>query len=237
VHGSVLQNKKYIKFADENTVEVLVLDRLEEAIEKEEKGAATFKAKDEDGQEKEFFLGWPNLTLDDIKGMRSTKAGTYNNTGKIPYTAIVNPHTEEEMENIKGGYGAGALMDIVKARRQELVKEYGKGVSRKTLQKVKEAAADIRAKTAEGDLMKALTDSAALAKKMAKEGDAILDMVAKVRADVLEAAGNQLDELEAMIGRGEKSDAARELSRLARYLKGTELEERASTLLESAKAK
>jgi len=231
----VLQNKKYIKFAEDNTVEVLVLSRLEEGIEKEDKRAATFKGKDEDGQEKEFFVGYPNLTLDDIKGMRSTKAGTYNNTGKIPYTAIVNPHTEEEMENIKGGYGAGSLMDIVSARRKELVKQYGKGASRKTLNKVKDASADIRKELADGDLTKALTESAALEKKMAKEGDAIMDMVAKVRADVLEAAGKQLDELEAMIGRGEAREAGRELSRLARHLKGTAFEERVNDLIAKTK--
>jgi len=93
VHGSVLQNKKYIKFAYENTVEVLALSRLDEGIQKGDKRAATYSG--DDG--KEYMVGWPNLTAADISSMCSSKAGSYNNTGKIPFTCIVNPHDEAEM--------------------------------------------------------------------------------------------------------------------------------------------
>lgn len=236
MHGSVLQNKKYIAFAEENTVEVLALSRLEEGIEKQDKKAGTFRAKDVDGQEKEFFLAWPNLTLEDIKALGGSKAGTYNNTNKIPYTAIVDPHTLEEMENIKVGYGAGSLMDIVTARKKELEKAHGKGLSRKTLGKVKEADASIRGHLAKGDLAKALAESAALQKKVAKEPPAIMELADKTGVEVLDAAGKRLDELEAMIGRGEKAEAGKELGPLSRALKGTALEERALALLAQTKA-
>lgn len=231
----MLQNKKYIAFAEENTVEVLSLDRLDEGIEKKDKRAGTFKAKDVDGQEKEFMLGWPNLTAEDIRNLRGSKAGSYNQTGKIPYTCIVDPYTLEEMDNIKGGYGAGTLMDLVTAKKKELEKAHGKGVSRKTYAKVKEADAGIRKELAAGNLAKALADSAALQKKVAKESPAIVEMAQKTGAEVLEAAGKQLDEIEAMIGRGENAEASKQLGPLSRALKGTTLEERATALLEKTK--
>ena len=236
MHGSVLQNKKYIKFADDNTVEVLVLDRLEEAIEKEEKGAATFKGKDEDGQEKEFFLGYPNLTLEDIKGMRSTKAGSYNNTGKIPYTAIVNPHTLEELENIKGGYAGKTLMDIVTTHRKALAKEHGKSLSRKVLTKVRKQEQAIQGELQKESYAKALSATAKLEKSVAKQPAALIEMVGKIKADVVAACGKKLDSLEALIGRGAKAEASKELGPLARALKGTSLEERVNGLLAQAKA-
>jgi len=236
VHGSVLQNKKYIAFSEENTVEVLSLSRLDEGIEKKDKRAGTYKAKDVDGTEKEFMLGWPNLTAEEISHLNGSQAGTYNKTGKIPYTAIVDPYTLEEMDNIKGGYGAGTLMDLVAAKKKELEKAHGKGISRKTLGKVKDADAAIRKELADGNLAKALSDSAALQKKVAKEPPAIIEMAEKTNADVLEAAKRQLDDVEAMINRGEKADAAKQLGSLTRALKNTSLEERALALLEQSKA-
>ena len=49
MHGSVLQNDKYIEFADENTVEVIELQRLQEGIDEKDRKAETYKA--EDGRE------------------------------------------------------------------------------------------------------------------------------------------------------------------------------------------
>lgn len=232
----MLQNKKYIGFAEDNTVEVLALSRLDEGIEKKDKRAGTYKAKDVDGQEKDFMLGWPNLTAEDIKSLAGSQAGTYNKTGKIPYTAVIDPFTLEEMDNIKGGYGAGSLMDLVSAKKKELEKAHGKGVSRKTLEKVQDAIAAIRKELAEGNLAKALADSAALQKKVAKEPAALVEMAEKNGVEVLEAATKQLDDIEAMINRDEKADAMKQLGPLSRALKGTTLEERALALLELSKA-
>ena len=231
----MLQNKKYIAFAEENAVDVLTMDRLQEGIDKKDKRAGTYKAKDADGQEKEFLLSWPSLTVEELKKMGETKAGTYNTTGKLPYTAVVDPHTLEEMGNLPGGFSLGALTDLVAAKKKELEKAHGKGVSRKTLTKVKEADAGIREALAAGNLAKALADSAALQKKVAKESPAIVEMANKTGVEVLEAAGKQLGEIEAMIARGEKAEAGKQLGPLSRALKGTTLEERALALLEQSK--
>jgi len=232
----VLQNKKYIAFADENSVDVLTMDRLQEGISEKDKRAGTYKAKDVDGTEKEFLLSWPSLTVEELEKMPGTKAGSYNTTRKLPYTAVVDPFTLEEMGKLPGNFALGALTDLVAAKKKELEKAHGKGVSRKTLTKVKEADAAIRKDLEAGNLAKALTDSAALQKKVAKEGDAIVEMVKKTGVEVLAAAGTKLDEIEAMIARSEKAEAAKALGPLAKALKGTDLEARALALLEQSKA-
>jgi hypothetical protein len=231
----VLQNKKYIAFAEESSVDVLTMDRLDEGINEKDKRAGTYTRKDADGQEKEFLLSWPSLTVEELKAMNGSKAGSYNTTRGLPYTAVVDPHTLAEMGNLKGAFALGALTDLVAQKKKELEKAHGKGVSRKALTKVKEADAEIRKHLAEGDLTKALTESAALQKKVAKEPSAIVELAAKTQADVLEAAGKSLDEIEAMISRGEKAEAAKQLGPLSRALKGTALEERALALVEQAK--
>jgi hypothetical protein len=236
VHGAVLKNKKYIAFADENTVEVISLQDLDKGMEKNDRRAATYKEKGANGQERECLVEWAGLTVEEINALHGSKAGTYNNTGSIPYTAIVDPHTLEQMDKISGGYGAGTLMEMVTAARKELEKQHGKGVSRKSLNKVRDADREIREELDKGNLAKALADSAALEKKVAKESAAVVDLAGKTRATVLEAAGKQLDEIEAMIARGEKAGAAKQLGPLARALKGTTLEERALALLEGTKA-
>lgn len=232
MHGSVLQNKKYIKFASENTVEVMSFGRLEEAISKNERRAATYKAKDGNV----YLVEFPNLTVEEIKKLRSSKAGSYNHTGKIPYTAIVNPHTLEEMESIKGSYSGKTLMEIVKNHRKELAKEYGKSISRKALTKVRKQQQAIEEELKKEQYAKALTTTAKLEKSVAKQPTALVEMVGKTKAGVVDACGKKLDSLEALIGRGAKAEAAKELGPLTRALKGTALEERALDLLAKAKA-
>ncbi len=116
MHGSVLQNKKYIKFHDENTVEVISLGSLESGIEKGDKRAGTYTAKDAAGNEVEYMISWPGLTKDDIGKLRSSPAGQFNKTGRIPYTSIVDPYTGKEMVVIKGAT-SGKIMDAVLAQK------------------------------------------------------------------------------------------------------------------------
>jgi hypothetical protein len=231
----VLQNKKYISFAEDNTVEVLNLQDLDKGMEKKDKRAGTYKAKGADGTESEYLLEWPGLTVEDVENMRQTKANTYNKTNGIPYTSIIDPFTLDEMEKISGAYAAAELMDIVTAKKKELEKAHGKGTSRRTLAKFKETDAAIKKSLADGNLAKAVTDSLALQKKVSKDGEAIVEMAKKTGVEVLEAAGKQLDEIEAMIGRGEKPEAAKQLGPLSRALKGTDLEARALALIEQTK--
>jgi hypothetical protein len=232
VHGSVLQNKKYIKFASENTVEVMALSRLQEGIQKKDRKAATYKAKDGTV----YLVQFPNLTVADIGKLRSSKAGSYNNTGKIPYTAIVDPHTLEEMESIKGGYSGKTLMEIVKIHRKALEADHGRSISRKVLTKIRKQQTGIEKELEKESYSKALAATAKLEKSVAKQPAALIEMAGKIKAGVVAACAKKLDSLEALIGRGAKGEASKELGPLARALKGTSLEERAGELLARAKA-
>ena len=232
MHGSVLQNKKYIKFASENTVEVMALGRLQEGIQKKHRRAATYRAKDGT----QYLVEFPNLTVADIGKLRSSKAGSYNNTGKIPYTAIVDPHTLEELENIRGGYSGKTLMEIVKVHKKALAKEHGKSPSRKLLAKVRKQDEAIQRELENESYSKALAAAAKLEKSVARKPPALIEMAGKIKAGVVAACAKKLDSLEALIGRGAKGEAAKELGPLTRALKGTSLEERAGELLAQAKA-
>ena len=230
MHGSVLTNKKYIKFADDNTVEVMSMGSIDRAGD--DKRIQPYKAKDGS----EYLVGWPNLTLDELKKLNRSKAARYNDTGKIPYTAVIDPYTLEKMSFIGGSYGAGKLVDQVTEARKVLVKQHGKGIKRKDLRKVNKEAAKTRALLEKGELVKALKASQAQWKKLAKKPKGLQEIVAKLLEESFAAAEKQLDEIEAVIGRGEKKSAARTLMPLARVLKGTRLEERADKLLAATKS-
>ncbi|MFH0944691.1 MAG: hypothetical protein V2A76_05790 [Planctomycetota bacterium] len=93
MHSAVLQNKKYIKFADEGTVEVISLGGLEKGVEKGDKKAATYTQK-VNGEDVEFLVEFPNLTVEEMVALNRSKASSYNDTGKIPFTALIDPFTE-----------------------------------------------------------------------------------------------------------------------------------------------
>jgi len=236
MHGSVMQNKKYIKFAHENTVEVLALSRLDEAIQKGERRAGTYKARDENGNEVQCMVEWPGLTADQIRTLHSSPAARYNKTGKIPYTSIVDPHTLKEMEGFLGGQSSKTIMEAVKTCKKELKKQYGPSLSRKVLDKLRKAQAVVRSELSAGKLARGLADVAKLEKSMAKQPQKVLDEVAKIKAEAIEAAGKRLDELEAQIDGGEAKQVIHDLGPLIRALKGTDLFQRATDLLAKAKS-
>jgi len=230
----VLQNEKYIKFAEENTVEVLALSRLDEGIDKKDRRAETYKGKNDKGEEVEFLVEWPNLTPELVKSLASSKAGSYNNTGRIPYTAIVNPHTGEEMDKIQGGFGMGKLVEVVEACKKTLNTQYGKSVSRKDLAKVNKQAEKIRDDLADGDFAKAFTGIKALEKSVEKSPEAVQALAKGVSDEAIELAGKKLDEVEGMVESDPKG-AEKILGALGRALKGTSLEARAAELLAKLK--
>lgn len=233
MHSAVLQNEKYIKFANENTVEVMVLGSLEKGIEKQDKKAETYTKK-VNGQDVEYLVEFPNLTVQDIEAVKKSKAGTFNDSGAIPFTVVVDPHTEAVLWRHVGGFGSGTLMDAVKEARKELDKAHGKGLSRKTLSDLAAAEAASAAALAEGEFAAAL---AALAKveKDAKDWPQTLQArVARSRQAVIAAAEKALGHIEASAA-DDPAQAGRDLSRLTARLRGTGLEERARELMELLK--
>jgi len=228
VHSAVLLNSKYIKFADQNTVEVIALGRLQEGIDEGDRKAATYEARLPNGDTVEYLVEFPGMTTDEMLALSTSKAATYNDTGKIPFTAIVDPYTEEEIRRYAGGLAASTLMDDVKDVRKDLVKEHGKGISRKDLRSVAEAEDDARAEVAEGDFSKALK---ALSKVSGKQDwpQELQDRVNRCQAEVMDAAESRFGELEDL-AESDPRAAKRDLNKLASALRGTELADRAKEL-------
>ncbi|MHC4849408.1 MAG: hypothetical protein ACYTEG_13255 [Planctomycetota bacterium] len=234
MHSSVLQNKKYIKFAYDNTVEVIAVSSLDGAIKKGDARAGTYKAKDANGKEVEYLISWPGLTVEDMRKLNGSKVRSYNDTRGIPHVAVVNPHTLEKFAGWNGG-SSGRIMDAVEDAKKVLKKAYGKPLSRKTLAKTKKEEAKVRKELDAGNLGKAFVLCAGFEKKVAKKGAAFVAMADKLKADVIEAADKKLTELEGLVARGETKAAEKELKSFIRYLKGTPLEQRATDLMTKIK--
>jgi hypothetical protein len=236
MHGAVLQNKKYLEFSADNTVEVLALGGLDEGIQKEDAKAATYDATDEDGNPVKYMVSWPNLTSDEIMKLSQSKAASYNDTGGIPYTCIVNPHTEEKMHFWSGGQSSKSIMEVVELQKRALNEKYGPSVKRSDLAKFSEDAKDTRTMLAEKGVAKALPELASLLKKWGSKGKVFEERSKILEDEVMLKAGEELDAIEAKIEAGDLADAKKALTPLARALKKTGLEERANALLERTKA-
>ena len=140
MHRSVLQNKKYIKFAAANSVEVISMEEIERAERKQPKTIATYKTKDAYGDEVEYLIEFAGLTLDELKDLSNTQAIlSFMAGGKIPYTAIVDPHTGKAMEAMKGKPTVKSLSAAISRARATLANTHGKGVKRDAWNKLSAA--------------------------------------------------------------------------------------------------
>lgn len=236
MHGSVLQNEDYIKFSEANTVEVLALGRLDEGIQKGDPKAAEYDAKDDDGKVVKRMREWPSLTKDEINALNSSKAGQYNNTGKIPFTCIVNPWDEAEMQRWSGGQGAGTIMEAVTAAKKTLNAAKGPSLSRPVLKKFDADAKKLTDGMEKAGVAKTLSEFQRVVKSLGKDAVAMKPRTDKVLAVILEAATKDLDDAEASLGAGDPAAAKKILDKLVPALKGTDLEARGKELLAKVKA-
>ena len=227
MHRSVLQNKKYMKFADNSTVEVISVSSVPKP-NSGDKRVATYKGKDGI----EYMVEWPGLTYDQL---RNAKAAGYNRTGKIPYVAIVNPHTGEEFAGFNGG-SAGKIMDIVAELQKEMKKEHGKGVKRSTLRKLDKEKRKIAALLAKNKVSDAMKKYSAMAKKAAKS-EALQNYIKDSMEGILKVADRNLSKAEGLIEQGDLKGAGKIVKPLVRALKDTPLAERAADLEAKTKAK
>lgn len=231
MHSAVLQNKKYIKFASQNTVEVMVMSGLEGGIQKKDRKAATYESVDESGKKVEYLVEFPGMRVEDITGMTRTKAASYNDTGSIPHTAFVDPFTLEKLEGIKGGASAGQVTDAAEAAMKIIRKQNGKAeFSRKDIAKIDSAAAKVQKELGRSRLDKALSAVRKLEKSAKSWPELAQGRVAKIKQVVLDAASAQIDEYE-KLGESNPRMAKTKLAVLGGRLKGTELEARVKDLI------
>jgi hypothetical protein len=218
-----MQNGKYIEYSAENTVEVIVEQRLDEGVEKNDPKAAKYKKAGPDGQEVEYMVEWPNLTYDEMMALARSPAGQYNNTGKIPYTSIVNPHTLKEFKGFSGGTSGKSIIEACDELKKILTGEHGKGLSRADIRTVDEAVADAKTLAKAGDFAKSLDGLGKVEKKFEQAPEAITAKLKAARDEAVAAARTKLDEVKAL----DTVPAKREISKLMPKLKGTGFEEEA----------
>jgi hypothetical protein len=229
MHSAVMCNKKYIDFADDNTVEVICLQRLKEGIEKKEARAATYEV-EVGGKKVEYLVEFPGRTVEEIEALESSKGGQYNQSGSIPYTALVDPHTLKEITHWGGGTSASTIMEAVEELRKSLEKEHGKGVARKDIAAVEEAEVDAQEKIVKGDYAGALKEFDGLSRKADKWPEVLKERWGKGREAVIASAEAELTRIET--AKEEDATAARrDLTKLMGKLRGTGLEDRAKALL------
>ena len=238
MHSSVLQNDKYIEFSAENTVEIIALGRLDEAIQKNEPKAAEYEAKDADGKPVKYMIEYAGMTRDEMLALDRSKAATFNDTGRIPFTCIVDPYTEKEMQRFPGGQSAKTLMEAALAQKKVLNAAHGPSLSRTTLAKVSAESKRIAGALEKSGVAKSMADYRKLERSLAKEGDGVKKKLEPVLDAIVEAAAKQLDDAEALVGTGDLPGAKKILDKIgSKSLDGTTLEGRFKELLVKATAK
>ena len=235
MHSSLLQNKKYIKFADENTVEVIVLGRLSEGIAENHKKAEEYET-EIGGEKVNCMVEFPGLTRDQMLALGKSKAARYNETGSIPYTCIVDPHTLEELHAWSGRQSAKSVMEEIETRVKALHKTHGDGISRKALRKIADAELAAREESKDGTFDKAIKILDKAAKGADEWPEALQKRLADARAQVVAAAGASVDAA-AALSESNPKEARRRLSRLKNRVRGTGLEDRVKEFLAALSAK
>ncbi len=233
MHSAVMQNKKYIRFANRYTVEVITLGSIERGVSSGHRNARTYETKDPlTGKIRKEFALFPGLTLEDMQKINRSKARTYNQSGKIPHTSIVDPFTEEKMQEWVGGISAKTLMEKIKADQKALLKENGKPkITRKELFKIRATLKKTLLALGKKNFNKAWSELRSLKKKAQNLPKEVLDEIKPVEEKALDFARKKLEAAKDLI-QSNPAKAKMIAGSLATKLAGTELEDQAKEILE-----
>lgn len=231
MHSAVLQNKKYIKFAAKNTVEVMAVSGVRAAVQKGARKAAQYEGVDASGKKVQFMASWPGLTLEQIEALRGSPASRFNDTGAIPHTSFVDPFTLEKISGIRGGASSKQVMESAEAALKKIRKANGKpSFTRKDLAKIESAGSKVSKELGKKRLDKALSAVSKIEKAAKKWPQLAKQKIASIKERALEAARTKIDQL-VELGKKSPKVAKAKLSVLASRLKGTELYERVQQLV------
>ena len=226
MHRSVLQHKGYIDLARRDTVEVSSMEELDRAVEAGEY-LETYTVKDAYGDEVKHLVRFPGLTVDQLRDLSNGPAIEFMEGGRIPYTAIVDPHSGDQMEGVRGVVSAVDLMALVRKHGKALETKYGKGIERDLWDRVADGAVQADLNLGEGRIAEAMGVWRRLAELTVRQPEVLQRKVEAVKEVVLASAAERLDALE------KEADAAKvrkECKELARALRDTDLEARAQEL-------
>lgn len=231
MHKTVMCNEDYIKFANEKTVEVIALQDLQKGIDAGDHKADEYDGKDDDGRPAKFVAEFPGLTRSDLLALHASKASSYNDTGGIPFTVIVDPWTEKEMARFAGGgHSPDKIIAAVNEQTKVLNSAHGPSISRAVLTKANGEVKRVSDVLAKDGVSKAFAELKKAEKGFAKEAEAIRKRFEPVRAAILAAAGEQLDAAQEKLDAGDMPGAKKLLDKLGRSLDGTDLEARQKEL-------
>ncbi|MGQ0615098.1 MAG: hypothetical protein ACT4PV_15305 [Planctomycetaceae bacterium] len=234
MHRDVLRHADYVRYSGENTVEVLAMEEMPLALERKDRNVATAGAKDLHGRPVEHLVEFPGLTVEALLALSNSPAIGYMRGGRIPYTAIVDPHDLEEREGIEGRRTAKELIAAIEPHRKALLERHGKGMARKAWDSMILRRAEIERLLGEGRIRSAMEAYRLLLRETAGSGE-IAERKAKISLElILDDAAEALDALEAALEGGKAADARAPLRELAAALQGTALAERAAALLARA---
>ena len=231
MHAGLMCNKKYRQFSEANTVEVIVLSRLQEGIDRKDPRARTYLGHRE-GKEVRMLCELPGLTIEEALAMPGTRAGRYNDTGTVPFTCIVDPHTLEEMQRFQGGASAKTVMAAVATAHERLETAHGPGFSRKRLNDLRDEIEDAWDRVAKNDYAKAVSILDKAGRGAADWPTYLQSRLESARGRILHEAAHVLDEIESL-AKSDRIQAKRRLRTLRSKLEGTGLEDRAEALRES----
>jgi hypothetical protein len=229
MHATVLANPDYIAFAREKAVDVLCLSRLEEGMAEGAPRAATL-ARMRDGRRVRCLAEFPDLTPREALMLRRSPAAVYNRTGMVPYTAIVDPYSLQEVRGFSGFTNVRVIMDAAEAAGRTLELSHGKGFCARTWCGVVDTIEEAWKKADRGEYGAAvkLIDARA-----ADDGDwphEVRQKLETTRREVLHDAERRLSALRAT-SRTDPGKAHKDLEGLLPHLDGTGLEDKAGTLL------
>lgn len=234
----MLESAVYAKFAANNTVEVVVTEEMDRAIRDKNRLIATYPDEDAYGEKVEYLVKFPGLTLDQLRALSNSRAVNYMSPAKrIPYTAIVDPHTLDEMEGLTGVPSVKDLIARIRRHAKALVAKHGKGIPRKTWNDVTAAGIQIDRLLGRNKVLEAVGTYDTIARETARLPASIRNRVAAMFDTILEDAGKRLKQIEreAAADPGKKRKLGREAAKLARALQDTPLEESAKALVKKLK--
>ena len=169
MHRSVLENGKYVRFSAANAVEVICMEEIDRAVSEKSQMIATYKVKDAYGDDVQYMKEFPGLTLEELQDLSATNAILqFMDGNRIPYTAIVDPHSGKAIEAMKGKPTVKTLTAAIARARAVLEKAHGKGVDRKLWNEIGVAEVAVDLALGKEKYTEALKRHAVIAKKFAK---------------------------------------------------------------------
>lgn len=237
MHRTVLENGNYAKFAAANTVEMLVTEEMDRALAAKSPLIKTYKTKDPYGDPVDYLVHFPGVTIEQLRSLSNSAAINYIAPAKkIPYTAIVDPHTLKEMEAFTGVYRPDDLIKKVKKQAKVLVNKHGKGVPRKVWNNIMESEIQIDMLLGQKKIVDAMGVYTALARETFQQPKIIRNRVAAAMDTILEDAEKRLKAIEKeAASRKQRHSLKREVAQLARVLRDTPLADKAKALAKKLK--